>query len=230
MTRFGRVLLALTATAALLLAYLAIAAFWAASCVDTLLAPYPETQKAPLSPLQLGILLTVEDPVFFAHPGLSLADGQGAATISSAVARDLFLYGAPLTGVQGGMQRFYRAVFDCCRKIDLGRDTMALVLDAHASKQQQLAIYTATVYMGRHEGRQLRGLEAAARAYFGKPLAALGTDESLGLIAMIKAPNEFHPQRNPAAYALRVARVRAVLDGRCHPDGWFDTTYAHCKV
>ena len=226
MKRLGKALLAPLAA---LLIYLAIVAVWAAASVDGLLVRQPAAQARPLSPLQLGILLTIEDPTFFVHPGLGLANGQGMATISSAVARDLFLYDAQLDGVQGQMQRFYRSVFECCKKVDLGRDTMALVLDASASKQQQLAIYVATVYMGRHEGRQVRGLEAAAQAYFGKPLTALGADEMMGLVAMIKAPNEFHPQRNRDAYQLRVARVRAVLTGRCEPDGWLDTTYAHCQ-
>jgi len=226
MKRLGKALLAI---ATLLLLYLVIVAVWALASVDTVLARYPDMGRAPLTPLQTGVLLLIEDPVFFAHRGVSLADGQGVATISSAVARDLFLYGAPLGGVRGVLQGFYRGMFDCCRKVDLGRDIMALVLDAHVSKQRQLAIYTATVYMGRHEGRQVRGLDAAARAYFGKPLTALDVDELVGLVGMIKAPNEFHPQRNPEAYQLRLKRVRAVLDGRCNPDGWLDTDYAHCK-
>jgi membrane carboxypeptidase/penicillin-binding protein len=225
MRRLGKALLAV---AALLLVYLAIVAGWAAASVDTLLARHPATQQAALSPSQLAILLKIEDPSFLAHRGLSLADGQGVATLSSAVARELFLYDASLTGVTGGLQRFYRAVFECCKKVDLGRDTMALVLDASASKQRQLALYVATVYMGRHEGRQVRGLEAAAQAYLGKPLAAVKDDEMAGLVAMIKAPNEYHPVRNRDAYQLRLARVRAVLAGRCRPDGWLDTSYAHC--
>jgi membrane carboxypeptidase/penicillin-binding protein len=225
MKRLGTALLALLAA---LLVYLAIAAGWAAVSVDTLLARRPVTQASPLSPSQLAILLKIEDPTFLAHHGLSLADGQGVATISSAVARELFLYGVPLTGVRGGFQSFYRAVFECCKKVDLGRDTMALVLDAYASKERQLALYAATVYMGRHEGRQVRGLEAAAQAYLGKPLAAVNDGEMAGLAAMIKAPNDYHPVRNREAYQLRLARVRAVLGGRCRPDGWLDTSYAHC--
>jgi membrane carboxypeptidase/penicillin-binding protein len=223
-----RIRKALLAIAALLFVYLAIVAGWAAASVDTLLARHPVTQASPLSPSQLAILLKIEDPTFLTHHGLSLADGQGVATMSSAVARELFLYDAPLTGVSGGLQRFYRAVFECCKKVDLGRDAMALVLDAHASKERQLAIYAATVYMGRHEGRQVRGLAAAAQAYLGKPLAAVNDDEMAGLVAMIKAPNEFHPLRHPDAYQLRLARVRAILAGRCRPDGWLDTSYAHC--
>jgi len=225
MKRLGKALLAI---AALVVVYLAIVAGWAAASVDTLLARHPATQEAALSPRQLAILLKIEDPTFLTHHGLSLADGQGVATISSAVARELFLYDAPLTGVSGALQRFYRAAFECCKKVDLGRDTMALVLDAHASKERQLALYAATVYMGRHEGRQVRGLEGAAQAYLGKPLAELNDDEMAGLVTMIKGPNEYHPSRNRNAYQLRLARVRAVLAGRCRPDGWLDTSYTHC--
>ncbi|WP_168710119.1 transglycosylase domain-containing protein [Massilia sp. Mn16-1_5] len=213
-----------------MLVYLAIVAWWAAASVDVLLARQPAATTAPrLSQGQLAILLRIEDPSFFSHRGLSLADGQGVATISSAVARDLFLYGAPLEGPRGVLQRVYRAVFDCCRKVDLGRDVMAVVLDASVSKQRQLDLYAGGVYMGRHEGRQLRGLEAAAQAYMGKPLAAVNADGMARLVAMIKAPNELHPVRNRDAYQLRLARVRAVLAGRCRPDGWLDTDYAGCK-
>ncbi len=225
MKRLGMALLAI---AALVLVYLAIVAGWAAASVDTLLARHPATQASPLSPSQLAILLKIEDPTFLTHHGLSLADGQGVATISSAVARDLFLYGAALPGTKGVLQRVYRAVFDCCRKIDLGRDVMALVLDASASKQRQLDLYVGGVYMGRHEGRQVRGLEAAAQAYLGKPLAAVDEDGMARLVAMIKAPNELHPVRNRDAFELRLARVRAVLAGRCQPKGWLDTSYVQC--
>lgn len=226
MRRLGKTVLLL---AALLLVYLAVAATWAAASIDMLLAQQgPGPHALPLSPRQQAILLKIEDPTFFSHPGLSLADGQGVATISSAVARDLFLYGPGLAGPQGALQRVYRGVFDCCRKIDLGRDTMALVLDASVSKQRQLALYVSNVYMGRHAGRQVHGLQEAARAYLGKPLAELGDDELAQLVAMIQAPNALHPLRNRAAYEERLARVRAVLAGRCAPAGWFDTTYAHC--
>lgn len=229
MRRFARGLLALAALLlALLLVYLAVAASWARLSVDELLAQQAAPAHAPLSPRQRDILLRIEDPTFYSHPGLSLADGQGVATISSAVARDLFLYDGRLDGMKGVLQSLYRGVFECCRKVDLGRDTMALVLDARVPKEHLLAMYVAGVYMGRHEGRQLRGLEQAAQAYLGKPLASLDEDETAGLVAMIKAPNAFHPVRNPAAYAVRLARVRAVLASQCRPDGWLDTDYAHC--
>lgn len=228
MKRLGKGLLALLAALAL---YLAIAAGWAAAAFDELLVRWPqETTPAALSPRQAAILLRIEDPTFYSHPGLSLADGQGVATISSALAREFFLEGRQLDGTKGLLQRFYRRVFDCCKRVDFGRDITALVLDARLPKERQLAMYVQSVYMGRHEGRQVRGLAQAAQAYFGKPLAQLDDAESAGLVAMIKAPNAYHPEREPTAYALRLARVQAVLDGTCRPAGWFDTDYAHCAA
>lgn len=211
--------------------YLAIAAGWAAASIDDLLARWPQdTAPAALSPRQINILLRIEDPTFFTHHGLSLAEGQGVATISSALAREFFLEGPRLDGVQGSLQGIYRRVFDCCKRIDFGRDITALVLDARLSKERQLAMYVQSVYMGRHDGQQVRGLAQAAQACFGKPLAQLSDAESAGLVAMIKAPNAYHPVREPAAHALRLARVQAVLDGSCRPSGWFDTDYAHCAA
>lgn len=228
MSFLGKALRALLAVMALLLVYLAVVIWWASASVDTLLAQRPAGSAPQLTQNQLAILLQIEDPTFFTHRGLSLADGQGVATISSAVARDLFLYGPPLAGIRGRLQGFYRGVFACCRKVDFGRDVMALVLDASTSKARQLDLYVDGVYMGRHEGRQLRGLEQGAQAYIGKPLAALDDDEMARLVAMLTAPNELHPLRNPDAYTLRLARVRAVLAGRCRPSGWLDTSYARC--
>ncbi|QNA90657.1 transglycosylase domain-containing protein [Massilia sp. Dwa41.01b] len=224
-----RLLKPLLALVALLLVYLAVVAWWASASVDTLLAQYPAKPSLPhLSHSQRAILLAIEDPTFLSHHGLSLANGQGVATISSAVARETFLDGATLDGAAGQLQGLYRGVYACCKRVDFGRDVMALVLDAKVSKERQLAIYAATVYMGRQDGKQVRGLEGAAQAYLGKPLAALGDDEMAALVAMIRAPNELHPLRNHEAYELRLLRVRAVLSGRCKPAGWFDTTYAHC--
>jgi len=228
MKHLGKGLLALLAALAL---YLAIAAGWAAASIDDLLARWPRgAAPAALSPRQTDILLRIEDPTFQAHHGLSLAEGQGVATISSALAREFFLEGPRLDGVQGSLQGFYRRVFDCCKRIDFGRDVTALVLDARLPKERQLAMYVQSVYMGRHDGQQVRGLAQAAQAYFGKPLAQLSDAESAGLVAMIKAPNAYHPVREPAAHALRLARVQAVLDGSCRPAGWFDTDYAHCAA
>lgn len=211
-----------------LLAYLAVVAAWAWTAFDAARALVPLTETVMLSERQAAILLRVEDPSFYEHRGLSIGQGQGVATISSAVARDLYLGKGRLDGVPGSLQAFYRGVFACCKRIDLGRDVMALVLDARMSKREQLARYTATVYMGTHQGRQLTGLAQAARSYLDKPVETTTDEEFIRLVAMIKAPNQYHPSRNPAALAQRTARIQALLLGRCEPGGWFDTDFEAC--
>lgn len=225
MPRKRTVLLALPAC---LLGYLLLAACWAWTSFDQVMADVRTWPDAQLTARQTAILTLVEDPDFFTHIGVSLGSGQGFATISSAVARDVYLSGAGLDGAAGALQDFYRAAFACCKKIDLGRDVMAVVLDARLSKERQLAIYVSKVYMGTHGGRQVRGLPQAAHSYLGKSLGELTDEEFIGLVAMIKGPNGFHPLRHPAAYQTRVARVRSLVAGRCRPAGWFDTSLERC--
>jgi membrane carboxypeptidase/penicillin-binding protein len=214
---------------ALVAAYLAGVTIWSLASVQQVADHYAMPAGGiGLSTRQTDILLRIEDPTFFSHRGLSVGNGQGFATISSAVARDGFLYDAHLDGIKGTMQSFYRRVFECCKKVDLGRDVMALVLNAHLSKERQLSAYVARVYMGTSDGIQVRGLQHAAITYFAKPLDQLTDPEFAGLVAMIKAPNHFHPVKNRPAYDLRVARVTAVISGKCTAGGWFDTSFAHC--
>lgn len=213
----------------LMVLHLSLAGLWAFATVDELLDHLGPMQVSTLSPRQTEILLRIEDPTFYEHAGVSLADGQGVATITSAIARELFLYGQPLGGIKGAFQNYFRKIFDCCKKVDFGRDVMAMVLNARLTKDAQLALYASQVYMGSNEGRQLRGLDEAAQFYLGKRMPALDEREFAALVAMIKAPNQYHPTKNRAAYDTRVARVDAVISGKCRPNGWFDTEYLDCK-
>lgn len=209
--------------------YLGVVAAWSMAVVDEVVAAYPAGQDGgALSPGQQDILLKIEDPTFFEHAGVSLANGQGVTTVTSSLAREAFLFHHRLSGVKGALQSFYRAVFDCCKKVDLGRDVMAVVLDTRMSKQRQLSLYVQQVYMGRAGGAQVRGLEQAAGVYLGTPLAKLSDEDFAGLVGMIQAPNLYNPLGNRAAFDQRAAKVRAVATGRCVPDGWFDTSFAHC--
>jgi hypothetical protein len=214
---------------ALLLAYLGVVALWSLAVVDEVVAAYPPALYAvTLSPDQQAILLKVVDPTFFAHRGVSLANGQGLTTITSSLAREAFLFHADLPGFKGGLQLLYRAVFNCCKKVDFGRDVMAVVLNGHLGKQQQLALYAQEVYMGRANGKQVKGFAQASSVYLSKPLALASAAEFVGLVGMIKAPNLYNPLSNRPAYDQRAARVAAVVSGDCVPNGWFDTSFEHC--
>ncbi len=212
-----------------MLVYLVTAGWWAASSVEELVAAYPPGTVA-LSTSQQKILFKIEDPNFLEHDGLSLVDGQGVTTITSSIARDVFLSGPDLPGIKGAFQSFYRAVFACCKKVDIGRDVMALVLDSYVAKQRQLDLYVAHVYMGNQFGVQAKGLEQASRLLFDKSLANLPEQDFISLVAMIKSPNQFHRIRDPQAFALRRERVASILAGTCQPIGWFDTGYESCKT
>lgn len=210
--------------------YLAVVWVWATLSVQEAVAKFPQPgNDGALAPWQKAALFQVEDPFFYQHHGVSVGRGQGLTTISSSLAREVFLLHGRLDGGRGGVQRFYRSVFECCKQIDLGRDVMAVVLDRHLSKDQQLAMYVSTVYMGAVQGRQISGLPSAAQVYWNKPLQQLNQQEFYGLLAMIKAPNFYSPSRNPAAYERRLGRISALLHGDCQPSGWFDTDYAECN-
>ena len=212
----------------LLMGYLAIAAIWAWAVIDGAVASYPVVDDAPLTRNQIKMVFAIEDPDFLRHKGLSLAQGQGKATITSAVTTNALLYRRDMAGIKGVFQTMYRGVFACCKRIDLGRDAMTLVVSAKVSKEKQLAMYAYDVYLGTENGRQIRGLEQGALAYAKMPLSKMSNAQFAGLVAMIKAPNLYHPTRHPEAYRQRLARVQLIVTRSCMPDGLFDTTYAHC--
>lgn len=211
------------------LLYLAIIWVWASvNATELIRESLSTSHDIELQQSQYDILLKIEDPTFHEHIGLSLANGQGLTTITSALARDVFLYRHRLDGISGAMQSFYRGVFNCCKKIDIGRDVMALVLHQHVTKQQQLNLLLSTSYMGGKAGKAVIGFPAAAMAYYNKSIHDLSAQEFAGLVAMIAAPTQYHPINNPELHAVRTARIINIVDGHCEPDGLLDLTYEHC--
>lgn len=209
--------------------YFVVVGSWALLSVDELMPRLDAaSQQASLSDRQIEILLKIEDPRFYQHMGIDLSVGQGLTTITSSLARNVFLDGKKLDGLRGQFQKFYIAVFNCCKKADFGRDMMALVLNKKMSKQQQLQLFVSSIYMGQYKGARIIGLPAAARAYFDKELPQLTEAEFVSLVAMVKAPNFFHPEKGPQQLRERVLRINAILSGACAPNGWFDTDYKIC--
>ena len=212
-------------------AYLFVVFIWANSVVEEKLRETPSVSRVvPLPARQLEALIRIEDPAFHQHRGLDISHGQGVTTLTSVVARDLFLGSHKSDGIQGAMQSFYRGVFDCCKRIDFGRDVMSLVLGAHTTKQQQLNLYINGTYFGSLDGKAVIGFEAAAVAYYEKALADLTDQEFYGLMAMPMAPNYYHPLKNPDLHADRMKRIEALANGRCKPSGWLDLTYEACAA
>lgn len=209
--------------------YLVVVLAWASLSVEYLLTEEAiVSETSMLTHNQEDILLKIEDPTFYEHAGIDISPGQGLTTITSSLARDVFLFRVKLPGVKGRFQSFYRGVFNCCKKIDLGRDMMALILNKSLAKELQLQLYISSSYMGAYDGKQIIGLPAAAKAYFNKSLVELSDDEFIALVAMLKAPNYFHPEKGAKRLESRIYKIKKILDGTCKPDGWFDTKYMHC--
>ncbi len=209
--------------------YLAIVGFWAFFSVSYLLPEFAiGSESSMLTSEQKNILLKIEAPTFYKHAGLDVSSGQGLTTITSSLARNIFLYENQLSDIKGGFQAFYRGVFKCCKKIDLGRDIMALVLHHNISKDHQLQLFVSNSYMGGNNGVQLKGLSAAANSYFGKSLPNLSKTEFITLVAMLKSPNYFHPSKGAEQLRIRVSNIEKILSGSCKPSGWLDTSYKHC--
>lgn len=149
--------------------------------------------------------VATEDANFYRHPGvdlegvaralwINLRGGEvvaGGSTITQQVARNLLL------------DPDQRAERTLRRKLREG--ILALELTVRTSREEILALYLNQTYYG----NMAYGVQAAARAYFGKDAAELSLAESAMLAGLPQAPATYDPLSNPDAAK---ARQRIVLD------------------
>jgi penicillin-binding protein 1C len=139
--------------------------------------------------------IQVEDANYYAHPGvdlvgilralwINLRGGEtlaGGSTITQQVARNLLL--DPEEAAEQTMTRKLREAI------------LAWRLARRYSKDEVLALYLNQTYYG----NLAYGIEAAARAYFGKTAADLDLAECAMLAGLPQAPALFSPLIDPAA-------------------------------
>lgn len=148
--------------------------------------------------------IAVEDRRFEEHGGVDLrgiaravvrniASGslaEGFSTIHMQLARNVFPRELPRSSM---LRRKFCEV------------RLAGQIDRAHSKSEILRLYLNQVYMG----SGLYGVEAAARAYFGRPVADVELAEAALLVGMVKNPEGYNPRRNPQR---AIARRNVVLD------------------
>jgi membrane carboxypeptidase/penicillin-binding protein len=216
----------------ILVAYLAAASAWAYTVTPTVIAlasKQPATDLRSLPDSTVQILLRVEDPGFRKHKGVDpFTPGQGMATITSSLARSLYLHRYDLGGVGGVGQAVFRTVDKYAAPVDLAPEAMALVVNRKVSKDKQLRLFVQNVYMGTQNGRPVYGIGDAARVYFGKRTRDLTRRYVIALVGMMVDPDELHPLNHPDALAERIARIDRLLHRQCKPRGAFDVYYADC--
>jgi penicillin-binding protein 1B len=165
----------------------------------------PEAEAT--SPTCRAAVLAAEDRNFFRHPGIDpfavaralLADlraravREGGSTLTQQLVKNTFL----------SSRRTVR------RKVE--EAVLAVLLEVHASKEEILRRYLASVYLGVDGGLPVHGFAQAANVYFGKPVTELGPAECALLAGIIRSPNGLSPRRHPQAAVARRNQVLVAM-------------------
>lgn len=139
------------------------------------------------------VLMLVEDRNFYEHHGI--------APIS--IARAMWANLRAGRVVQGGSTLTQQLVknFYLSNERSLVRKAneafMALLLDAHYSKEEILEAYLNEVFLGQVGDRAIHGFGLASHFYFGQPLNELSTDKLAMLVGIVKGASYFNPRRYP---------------------------------
>lgn len=159
-------------------------------------------------------LITVEDRHFMTDWGVSptsilraawadLRAGhivQGGSTITQQLVKNFYLSNRQTIG----------------RKIK--EALMAILLDAHYSKNEILEAYLNEVYLGQDGNRAIHGFGLASYFYFRKPVQELQPKEVALLVAMVKGPSYYNPRRYPD----RAKRRRNLVLDMFHNAGFLE--------
>ncbi len=138
-------------------------------------------------------ILATEDERFYEHGGL---DPRGMLrALWTNVRRGRVVEGGSTITQQLVKSRLLTPERTYSRK--LNEALLSTALEWRYSKDQILEAYLNEIYLGQSGGSAVRGIGAAARAYFGKEVHQLTLSEAALLAGMIRAPNSYSPATNP---------------------------------
>ena len=171
-------------------------------------------QVANLTPDQQQLLLKVQDPNFYSHPGADFSvSASGWTTITEGLVKQLYF-------------KQFRPGFLHLGK--LRQILLAIGFNRRVSKDEQLRLFINRVYLGSIDGHLVYGFDDAAHVYYGKQFAALSRQEYVSLIATIVAPAAFNPATHRQENLERSARIERLLKGECVSSGKADVFYRGC--
>lgn len=144
-------------------------------------------------------LIAVEDRRFHDHIGISLRGilraafanmqagrvVQGASTITQQLVKNFFLT---------SKRDWRRKAKEAC---------MALLLEAHYSKDEILEAYLNEIHLGQDGDRAVHGFGLGSRFYFNKPVSELRPHEVALLVGVVKGSSQYNPRRNPKTALAR---------------------------
>lgn len=153
-----------------------------------------------IPPVLVQAITSIEDRRFFDHPGLDIFGvaramlrnagderiGQGGSTITQQLVKNTYL-----TPERTLRRKFAEAM-------------LSFTIERRLSKQDIFALYCNEIFLGQREAVAVRGVDQAARMYFGKELKDLTLAEAATIAGMIQSPARYSPVRqNDAARARR---------------------------
>ena len=99
---------------------------------------------------------------------------------------------------------------------------LAFALERRLSKEDIFALYCNEVYLGQRGAVTVRGVEQAARIWFGKDVKDLTLAEAATIAGMIQGPTRYAPERHPEDAQTR----RNTVLGTMVRDGWLTVEQA----
>lgn len=144
-------------------------------------------------------VLAIEDSRFYDHEGVDPV-GIARAMFRNAMAQQWEQGGSTLT------QQLVKNVFLSHERTAERKWREALIsmaIERKLSKDEILALYLNEIYLGQSGGSSVCGVDAASRAYFGKPIERVTMTEAATIAGMIASPNPYHPVRHPEASRVR---------------------------
>lgn len=164
-------------------------------------------QLKEVPPLLVKTLLAVEDHRFYRHHGIDPASLLRALW-SNVRARAAVQGGSTLT--QQLAKNFYLTPERSLSR-KLNEAIMALILEAHYSKNEILEAYLNEIFLGQEGARAIHGFGLASYFYFGRPLTELKLQHFALLVSLARGASYYDPRRHPARALTQRNRVLDTL-------------------
>jgi len=153
-------------------------------------------------------IIAVEDRNFYIHHGVDLR----------AIARALYSNVRAGGTVQGGStltQQLIKNYFltnkrSLWRKIN--EAIMSVLIELHYDKNEILEAYINEIYLGQDRQRAIHGFGLASQYYFNKNVSDLNLNEAVVLVALIRGPSYYDPNRHPKRLLKRRNLVFKILE------------------
>src|ERR1041385_2904807 len=152
-----------------------------------------------IPPVLVHAITSIEDRRFFDHHGVDVF-GIGRALIRNAGEERVGQGGSTIT--QQLVKNTYLTPERTLRR-KFAEAMLAFTIERRLSKEDIFALYCNEVFLGQRGVFAVRGVDQAARVYFGKELKDLTLPEAATIAGMIQSPTRYSPIRQSEASRAR---------------------------